>query len=75
MKTSASESFYEVFARKDSTDSLQHIGSVKAPNSEVATTRAWYVYDEHSWQEMCLVPLGAVIPITERGRKVKIKQV
>lgn len=75
MKKSVPESFYEVFARKDSTDTLQHIGSVKAPNSEVATARAWYVYDEHRWLEMCLVPLAAVIAVTERGRKVKIKQI
>lgn len=75
MKKSVPESFYEVFARKKSDDALQHVGSVKAPNPEVAIARAWYVYDEHPWLEMCLVPLAAVIPVTERGRQVKIKPV
>ena len=69
------ESFYEVFARKNSADALQHVGSVKAPNTEIAIARAWYVYDEHAWSEMCLVPLEAVIPVTERDRRVKIKQI
>jgi 1,2-phenylacetyl-CoA epoxidase PaaB subunit len=75
MKKSVPESFYEVFARKSSADALQHVGSVKAPNPEVATARAWYVYDEHRWLEMCLVPLDAVIAVTERSRRVKIKPI
>lgn len=75
MKKSIPESFYEVFARKNSADALQHVGSVKAPNPEVAIARAWYVYDEHRWLEMCLVPLGAVIAVTERSRSVKIKPI
>lgn len=69
------EEFFEVFARRDSRDSLQHIGSVKAPNADVAVTRAWYVYDQHTWSEMCIVPLAAMIPITEVDCKVKVKQV
>jgi 1,2-phenylacetyl-CoA epoxidase PaaB subunit len=69
------EEFFEVFARRDSSDALQHIGSVKAPNADIAVTRAWYVYDQHDWSEMCIVPLAAVIPITEAGCKVKVKQV
>lgn len=75
MKTRIPETFFEVFARKDSTDALQHVGSVKAPNADVAIARAWCVYDEHAWLEMCLVPLAAVIPVTEQSRRVKIKQV
>ncbi|TEA77782.1 phenylacetic acid degradation b [Allopusillimonas ginsengisoli] len=69
------EEFYEVFARKDSNDTLQHVGSVKAPSSDIAITRAWYVYDQHPWSEMCLVPLAAVIPVTERTKRVKIKPI
>jgi 1,2-phenylacetyl-CoA epoxidase PaaB subunit len=69
------ESFYEVFARKNSEDALQHVGSVKAPNEDVAMARAWYVYDEHPWLEMCLVPLAAIIPVTERGKRIKIKPI
>lgn len=75
MKKAIPELFYEVLARKSSEDTLQHVGSVKAPSPEVAVTRAWYVYDEHPWLEMCLVPLNAIIPVTERRRLVKVKPV
>lgn len=75
MRQRLNEEFFEVFARKDSSEALQHIGSVKAANPEIAVTRAWYVYDQHKWLEMCLVPLQAVIAVTERNTKVKVKQV
>lgn len=65
--------FYEVFARRNSAEPLTHIGSVEAPNAELAEARAWFVYDHDSWKEMCLVPISAVIPITERGRDMKLK--
>lgn len=65
--------FYEVFARKTSDDPLCHIGSVGAPNTELAEVRAWFIFDEYEWREMCLVPSGAIIPITERDKRVKIK--
>jgi 1,2-phenylacetyl-CoA epoxidase PaaB subunit len=68
-------SFYEVFARRNSAEPLTHIGSVEAPNAELAEARAWFVYDHESWKEMCLVPISAIIPITERGRVMKLKVV
>lgn len=67
--------YYEVFARKDSQDPLTHIGSIEAPNDELAQVRAWYVYDQHRWKEMCLVPTESVVTITERDRSIKIKMV
>jgi len=67
--------FYEVFARRNSTEPLTHIGSVEAPNEELAEARAWFVYDHESWKEMCIVPLSAIIPITERDRDTKLKVV
>lgn len=65
--------YYEVFARKDSDDFLCHVGSVEAPNDDLAQVRAWYIYDQHSWIEMCVVPTDAVITVTENGKKTKIK--
>lgn len=65
--------YYEVFARKTSADPLAHVGSVEAPNDDLAQVRAWYVYDQHRWQEMCVVPLDAVITVTEHGKATKIK--
>lgn len=67
--------FYEVFARKDSDDVLCHVGSVEAPNDDLAQVRAWYVYDEHRWKEMCVVPTDAIVTVTETGKSVKIKVV
>ena len=67
--------YYEVFARRDSQDPLTHIGSVEAPNDELAAVRAWYVYDQHRWKEMCLVPTDSIVTITERDRSIKIKMV
>lgn len=69
------EEFFEVFARKNSDDAMEHVGSVKAPSSDIAITRAWYVYDQHAWTEMCLVPLAAIVPITEKNKRVKIKPI
>ena len=57
--------YYEVFARKDSSDPLTHVGSVEAPNDDLARIRAWYVYDQHPWLEMCVVPTDAVVPVRE----------
>lgn len=65
--------YYEVFARKTSSDPLSHVGSVEAPNDDLAQIRAWYIYDQHHWKEMCVVPLEAIITVTEHDRTTKIK--
>jgi 1,2-phenylacetyl-CoA epoxidase PaaB subunit len=65
--------YYEVFARKSSEDVLSHVGSVEAPNDDLAQMRAWYIYDQHPWKEMCVVPLDSIITVTEHGRNTKIK--
>lgn len=67
--------YYEVFARKTSEDPLTHVGSIEAPNEDLAEARAWMIYDEHDWRELCLAPATAFIPITERGRRIRIKEV
>lgn len=68
--------YYEVFARKDSADPLTHVGSVEAPNDDLAEIRAWYVYDQHSWREMCVVPTDAVVTVRpRRGDMIRIKAV
>ena len=62
-----------MFARKDSYSELAHVGSVEAPNDQLAQARAWYIYDQHRWREMCVVPLEAIITVTEEGKSAKIK--
>lgn len=69
-----STKFYEVFARIDSDDVLAHVGSIEAPNDELAQVRAWYVYDQQHWREMCVVPTDAVISVTDKGARGKIKE-
>lgn len=67
--------YYEVFGRIDSDDSLSHLGSVEAPNDELAQVRAWYIYDQHAWKEMCVVPTTAIIPLRLGGHSTRIKMV
>ncbi|MEK7727341.1 MAG: phenylacetic acid degradation b [candidate division KSB1 bacterium] len=57
------QNIYEVFARKNHEEQLQHVGSVNAPNDELAKVYAWTAYDEESWIEMCVVPRLRVIPV------------
>jgi hypothetical protein len=54
---------------------LTHVGSVEGPNVELAQARAWYVFDEHSWKEMCIAPASAFITLTEFDGRSKIKVV
>ncbi|MQA04978.1 MAG: phenylacetic acid degradation b [Streptosporangiales bacterium] len=65
--------YYEVFARKSSDDHLAHVGSVEAPNDDLAQVRAWYIYDQHSWKEMCVVPTEAIIPVRIGKHSTRIK--
>lgn len=67
--------FYEVFARQNSSEPLTHLGAVEAPNLELAKARAWFLYTEHTWREFCIVPTSAVISLTESGEHKKIKEV
>lgn len=60
----ANAQVYEVFARKNHTEALKHVGSVNAADDDLAKAYAWTMYDEESWVEMCVVPRSAFIPIT-----------
>jgi hypothetical protein len=37
--------------------------------------RAWYIYDQHPWIEMCVVPTAAVIPLRRGEHSTRIKMV
>lgn len=60
---------YEVFARKNHEEPLLHVGSVNAPNDELAKVHAWTAYDEEKWVEMCVVPRREVIPVLNPEEK------
>lgn len=53
------ERVYEVFARKDRADRFEHVGTVTAPNEELARVYAWQTYDEAKWFEMAVAPRDA----------------
>ena len=53
------ERIYEVFARKDRADRFEHIGTVAAPNRELARVYAWQTYDEEKWFEMTVAKRDA----------------
>ncbi len=46
---------YDVFARQRRRDPLMHVGTVTAPNTELAAAYARSIYNEEPWIEMCLV--------------------
>ena len=51
-----SERVYEVLARKQRQDRFQHVGTVTAPNRNLARVYAWQTYDEDKWFEMVVAP-------------------
>jgi hypothetical protein len=48
------ERIYEVFARKNRADRFEHVGTVTAPNADLARVYAWQTYDEAKWFEMAV---------------------
>ena len=57
------EPVFEVFARKSRGEPLRHIGCVNAMDGELARVYAWKTYDEQNWEEMCVVPRDAIVPV------------
>jgi 1,2-phenylacetyl-CoA epoxidase PaaB subunit len=58
---------YEVFARKAREEPLRLIGSVVAPDQDLAMAYARATYDEERWIEMAIVPKEAVIQLWGPG--------
>lgn len=56
---------YEVFARKERSEPLSHIGTVRATSVDFARVYARNTYDEENWVEMMIVPRAAMIPTLE----------
>lgn len=50
---------YEVFGRWEGDGALAHIGSLEAPNIELARARSVMIYSERAWIELCLAPSSA----------------
>jgi 1,2-phenylacetyl-CoA epoxidase PaaB subunit len=61
---------YEVFARKSRLDPLRHVGSVVAPDDDLAAAYARATYDEERWIEMVIVPRHAMTTLWAPGDEV-----
>ncbi len=46
---------YEVFARRDPLDRLQHLGGVTATSQELAYVYALTTFDEEKWRDLAVV--------------------
>jgi 1,2-phenylacetyl-CoA epoxidase PaaB subunit len=58
---------YDVFARKARAEPLRQVGSVVAPDDDLAMAYARATYDEERWVEMMIVPRDAVIRLWAPG--------
>ena len=55
-RSSAKDRMFEVFGRERVERPLSHIGSIVAPNQELAVARARMLYSERQWVELCVAP-------------------
>ena len=53
------DQMFEVFGRDQVERPLSHIGSIVAPNQELAVARARMLYSERPWVELCVAPASA----------------
>jgi len=67
-RSSARDQMFEVFGRDQVERPLAHIGSVSAPNQELAVARARILYSERRWVELCVAPAKAFMDCLGRGR-------
>ena len=61
---------YEVFARKARIEPLRLIGSVVAPDDDLAAAYARATYDEERWIEMAVVPKEAMNTLWAPGQEI-----
>jgi 1,2-phenylacetyl-CoA epoxidase PaaB subunit len=60
---------YAVFARKLRVEPLRQVGSVVAPDDELAKAYARATYDEERWVEMMIVPKESLISLWAPGEE------
>ena len=62
---------YEVFARKLRVEPLRLIGTVVAPDDDLAAAYARSTYDEERWIEMAIVPRAAMTTLWAPGEEAE----
>jgi 1,2-phenylacetyl-CoA epoxidase PaaB subunit len=60
---------YEVFARKVRLEPLRQIGSVVAPDDDLAAAYARATYDEERWVEMAIVRRDQLLRLWAPGEE------
>jgi 1,2-phenylacetyl-CoA epoxidase PaaB subunit len=60
---------YEVLARKLRIEPLRLIGSVVAPDDDLAAAYARATYDEERWVEMAIVPRDSITTLWSPGEE------
>ena len=58
-RSSEKDQMFEVFGRDQVERPLSHIGSIVAPNQELAVARARFLYSEREWVELSVAPASA----------------
>jgi 1,2-phenylacetyl-CoA epoxidase PaaB subunit len=58
---------YQVFARKTRGEPLHQVGSVVAPDDDLAVAYARATYDEERWVEMTIVRKDDIIALWQPG--------
>ena len=62
---------YEVFARKARIEPLRQVGSVVAPDDDLAAAYARWTYDEERWVEMAIVPRESITTLWAPGEEAE----
>lgn len=56
---------YEVFAARSHDTGLQHVGSVRADDADIAALHGKTIYDEENWIDMKVVPRDCLHSVDE----------
>ena len=63
---------FEVFGRDQVERPLSHIGSIQAPNQDLAVARARFMYSERQWVELCVAPSDSFVGCLAPGQRGRV---
>ena len=67
-RSTSKDQQFEVFGRDQVERPLSHIGSIVAPNQELAVARARILYSERQWVELRVAPAASFMDCLQQGR-------
>ena len=67
-RSTAHDQMFEVFGREQIRRPLLHVGSIVAPNTELAVARARLLYSEREWVELRVAPAAAFMDCLKPGQ-------